>query len=177
MVGGKGGLRTQARSRVWPVPACRASPGLPAVAARPTKPAGQRNAPHQACRPSRRVPPGQPAVAARPTKPASRRGASYRVHQSAPRVQLGLPAAARARNWVHRPTRCAHRACASAERVPPGLPAVAARLTVPAGQRAALQQETSLPHPLPGAFVQARRHVSDELTRPHPTYGYNRFYN
>ena len=145
VVGGKGGLRTQARSRVWPAPACRASPGLPARASR-----------NWAHRPSRRVPPGSPAVAARPIGLTGRRGASHRAH---------------------RPSR----------RVPSGSPAVAARPTGPTGQRVAPHRTwrparraatgNNLSHPLPGAFGQARRRVSDELTRPHPTYGYNRFYN
>jgi hypothetical protein len=58
--------------------------------------------------------------------------------------------------------------------------------TAPSGQRAphraqrptcTLQQGTTLPSPLPGAFAQVQRRVSDGVTRPRPTYGYNRFYN
>jgi hypothetical protein len=71
-----------------------------------------------------------------------------------------------------------------------------ARPTAPSGQRAVshraqrptrapraqrptctLRQGTTLPSPLPGAFAQVQRRVSDGVTRPRPTYGYNRFYN
>ncbi|MCX6042687.1 MAG: hypothetical protein NTV69_16325, partial [Caldilinea sp.] len=70
-----------------------------------------------------------------------------------------------------------HRACRPTRRAPPILPANAPRPTEPAGQRAAQKQGTTLLSPLPGAFVQVQRHVSDEVTRPHPTYSYNCFYN
>jgi hypothetical protein len=85
VVGGKGGLRTQARSRVWPAPACLDvfKAGLPASASR--------NWVH---RPSRRVPPGLPAVAARPTGLTGRRDASHRAHRPLRRVPPGLPASA-----------------------------------------------------------------------------------
>jgi len=132
VVGGKGGLRTQARSRVWPAPACRASPGLPASASR--------NWVH---RPSRRVPPGLPASAARPIGLTGRRGASHRAHRPSRRVPPGLPAVAARPTGLTGRRDASHRAHRPLRRVPPGLPASASRLTAPGGPRATLQQETT----------------------------------
>ena len=130
VVGRKGGLRTQARSRVWPAPAYlvvfKAGQARNGGNARPTEPSSQRVASHRAQRPTRHVSPRSPANTLRcnreqPCFPLCQGLLCRRIAS-----RLTEPSGQRA---------APHRACRPTHPTPPSSPANAPRPTEPSGQR------------------------------------------
>ena len=162
VVGRKGGLRTQARSRVWPAPSglgvFKAGQARNGGNARPTEPSSQRVASHRAQRPTRHVSPRSPANTLRcnreqPCFPLCQ-GLLCRRNAS----RLTEPSGQRA---------VSHRAQQPTLRVPPSPAANAPRPTELTGQRAAPHRAhrptrraatgNNLAFPFARAFVQAQR--------------------